>query len=112
MILKIDTTDNQACLVAVGDRQKQFKAISETGQQQVLIKIQELLTENDLALTDITQIDINPGPGSFTGVRVGTVIANGLAQSLHVPVIVNGRVVNQALPVYDRPANITTRRRV
>lgn len=63
-------------------------------------KAQEfLLSIQNLRLEDIQAIEIYPGPGSYTGLRVGFAIANTLGYMLHIPV--NGKVYPQmALPTY------------
>ena len=62
--------------------------------------IQEKLQENHKTWQDITEIEFNEGPGSFTGLRIGATIVNTLIHELHL---------NQPLviPNYGRPANIT-----
>jgi tRNA A37 threonylcarbamoyladenosine modification protein TsaB len=40
--------------------------------------IDGILTERGLTLKDIEEFDSFPGPGSFTGLKVGAVIANTL----------------------------------
>jgi len=48
-----------------------------------------LLTENKLTLKMITAIDINTGPGSYTGLRVGMAVAQTLSFFLDIPL--NGK---------------------
>ena len=62
--------------------------------------IHEKLQENNKDFKDITEIDFNEGPGSFTGLRIGATIANTLIHELNL---------NQPsiTPNYGRPANIT-----
>lgn len=40
--------------------------------------IQKVLERNKLTLQDISEIEPNPGPGSFTGIKIGITIANVL----------------------------------
>ncbi len=49
--------------------------------------IAELLAEKSLAPTDIDAIAIVSGPGSFTGLRIGAGVAQGLAFGVGVPVV-------------------------
>ena len=51
--------------------------------------IVSLLKEYTLSFQDINAIEVNPGPGSFTGVRVGVSVANALSYALDIPV--NGK---------------------
>ena len=62
--------------------------------------IHEKLQENNKDFKDITEIDFNEGPGSFTGLRIGATIANTLIHELNLP---------QPLiaPNYGKSANIT-----
>ncbi len=63
--------------------------------QIVLPMIQSVLADNHIDLKDITEIEVNVGPGSFTGLRVGITIANTLGQLLQVPI--NGKKVGEAV---------------
>ena len=54
--------------------------------QHVLPLLESLLSENHLTCGDITGIEVSTGPGSFTGLRVGTAIANALGWLLKIPV--------------------------
>lgn len=46
----------------------------------------ELLNEFDLKPRDLDEIIVNVGPGSFTGVRIGVVIAKTMAYLLNIPI--------------------------
>lgn len=68
--------------------------------EKLLKFIQEKLQENGKTWQDITAIEFNEGPGSFTGLRIGTTIVNTLIHELKL---------NQPLitPNYGKSANIT-----
>ena len=86
--LFIDTTSNQEITVRLEIEKKVFEqkvAIENNRTQVVLPTVQKLLEENHLSVHDINQVSIHPGPGSFTGVRVGAAIANALIFGLGLP---------------------------
>jgi len=98
MKLYIDATNSEKLTVTVGDEEIIAEARKEKSQM-LLPLIVELLNRKNKKLTDLTEIEVNPGPGSFTGIRVGVAIAQALGWSLKIPV--NGRKVGK-----DRPINI------
>lgn len=63
--------------------------------------IHEKLQENGKDFKDITEIEFNSGPGSFTGLRIGASIVNVLIHELRL---------NQSLVKinYGHPPNITS----
>ena len=88
-ILAIDTA-TEACSVALfvdGMVQELFEIIPRQHTERVLPMVDELLKVNQLTIAEINVIAFNAGPGSFTGVRVGTSVAQGLAFSQNIPVI-------------------------
>lgn len=101
MKLYIDTSSNEKTVVRAGARE--LVQDSKIWRSQVVIPmIVKLLEDQGKSLKDITEVEVNPGPGSFTGVRVGVAIANALGFALGVPV--NGKKVSQVQvvePVYD-----------
>ncbi|HEX8932566.1 MAG TPA: tRNA (adenosine(37)-N6)-threonylcarbamoyltransferase complex dimerization subunit type 1 TsaB [Patescibacteria group bacterium] len=102
MIAKIliDTTSNKEIkvgLVIDGKQDLVEQQIDYRKAQVVLPLIEELLKKHNLQLRDLTAIEVNPGPGSFTGVRVGVTIANTLGFLLNLPV--NGEKAVE--PVYQ-----------
>lgn len=96
MILYIDTSDNTKTIVGLGDDRLE-KATGFDKSQQVLSLINEILKNNKKTLKDITEIQVEIGPGSFTGLRVGVAVANTLAWTLKIPV--NGKGMVE--PKYD-----------
>jgi len=97
-ILFIDTTNNKEVTVTLRIDGKDFIKIQplDTRKAQVVLPMmEELLREHDLQLKDLSEIEVNPGPGSFTGTRVGLSIANALGFLLQIPV--NGRKVGESV---------------
>lgn len=83
MKLYIDTSSNQKTIVKLGNREL-VRNSSVWKSQVVLPMIKELLGSKNVQ--EITEIKINPGPGSFTGLRVGAAIAQALAFALKLKV--------------------------
>jgi len=102
-ILFIDTSDNKIVKVGLeidGKKNELVIPLDKRKAQAVLPMIDELLKKQDLSLRDIRAIEVNPGPGSFIGVRVGVTIANALGFLLKVPV--NKKEVGELVePVYS-----------
>jgi tRNA threonylcarbamoyl adenosine modification protein YeaZ len=90
-VLFIDTSDSQKIRVGLDVKGKRVEKIAEREQkaQMVLPMIEDLLKTQKLKLSDITEIKVNPGPGSFTGLRVGIAVAQMLGKLLNIPV--NGK---------------------
>ncbi|MBA1848238.1 tRNA (adenosine(37)-N6)-threonylcarbamoyltransferase complex dimerization subunit type 1 TsaB, partial [Escherichia coli] len=55
--------------------------------QRILPMVQDILTTSGTSLTDINALAYGRGPGSFTGVRIGIGIAQGLALGAELPMI-------------------------
>lgn len=85
--LYIDTTNNKKVIVKL-TTDKGEDSVEENIEQKkaqiVLSLIDKLLKKHKLHISDISKIKVNPGPGSFTGVRVGVSIANALSFGLGI----------------------------
>lgn len=89
VILFIDTSSNKQISIGVGidgNNDMLTEAVGRNRAQAVLPLMDQLLNKHGLQPTDITAIEVNKGPGSFTGVRVGVSIANTLGYGLGIPV--------------------------
>lgn len=80
-LLAIDAA-TEACSVAVKtDTQtfEYFEICPQQHSQKLLPAVSELLAEANMSLTDLDGIIYGCGPGSFTGVRIGVSVTQGLA---------------------------------
>ena len=89
-ILHIETS-TKICSVALSDGVKLLQIIElEEGMNHTAIlapSIDRLLKDGGLHPSDLAAISISSGPGSFTGLRVGSSTAKAMAYSLGVPII-------------------------
>lgn len=88
MKLYIDTSDSDKVVIRLDDKEYQTDSKKEKAQR-LLPFIKETLEKQGKSPSDIKEIEVNTGPGSFTGLRVGVSVANALGWSLGVPV--NGK---------------------
>lgn len=88
-LLILDTASSQ-CWVALhsaGELLVERSAESRRAAQQLLPMIDRLLATAGLVATDLSAIAVINGPGSFTGMRIGVGIAQGLAYACDLPVV-------------------------
>jgi tRNA threonylcarbamoyladenosine biosynthesis protein TsaB len=86
--LAIDAS-TEACSVALQVNGKVFSRYDLCPQShslQLLPMVDELLTEAGIKLSQCDGLIFGRGPGSFTGVRIGVGVAQGLAFSAEIPV--------------------------
>ena len=98
MILYINTKDRKVITVALKDKKKVVKSLSEEneyGSQVLLPLISKLLDREKMIFKDLEGIVVETGPGSFTGLRVGVSVANALGFALGIPV--NGKKIEDKL---------------
>lgn len=89
IILTIDTS-SISCAVGLqlGDvLLERTREAQRQSAQRVLPMISELLIDAKIQLSDIDIIAVVAGPGSFTGVRIGVAVAQGLSMSAAIPVV-------------------------
>lgn len=87
-LLAIETSTT-ACSVALwqdGVIHEQFEPRARQQTERVLPMVETLLAEAGWRRGDIEGLAFSRGPGAFTGVRVGTSVAQGLAMALDIPV--------------------------
>lgn len=88
-VLAFDTS-TEWCSVAVGDGAQWHAQDEHAGQahsERLLPMVRSVLAEAGWALADLDGIAFGAGPGSFTGIRIGCGVAQGLAYGADLPVV-------------------------
>lgn len=89
-ILSIDTSSN-LCTVAILDNQNLLieNTLDDTKNhsEKIMPVIADTLKNANLTLSDIDLIVSDKGPGSFTGIRIGTATIMAFIDSLEIPAI-------------------------
>ncbi|HVZ58964.1 MAG TPA: hypothetical protein VG935_04405 [Patescibacteria group bacterium] len=103
VVLSIDTSRYDKLVVGV-DSAGEKKVIEEEfdfrKSQGVLPLIEKVLHEEHVEFVDLAKIEVTTGPGSFTGLRVGTAIANTLGTILQIPL--NQQAIGEIVtPIYS-----------
>lgn len=93
MKLHIDTSDAEKIFIEIdGER---FETESRQNKSQMLLPfIVEKLAEKGKTIHDITEVSVNKGPGSYTGLRVGVSVANAIGWAL--------KIADPVTPVYEK----------
>jgi hypothetical protein len=120
-ILFIDTSTNNSTVVVLNSDKMLDKVVWDGSGElsdSLLMKIEEILKNSNLNLLDISLIAVNPGPGSYTGLRIGISTVNAISWSTKIPIssakFEGDRIkfltppgYNPIFPVYSGPPNIT-----
>jgi tRNA threonylcarbamoyladenosine biosynthesis protein TsaB len=94
-ILAIDTA-TEACSVALytrssssdnGETLAYFELCAREHTQRILPMVQQILAQAGLTLNQLDALAFGRGPGSFTGVRIGIGMAQGLAFGADLPLL-------------------------
>lgn len=88
-LLAVDTS-TEACSAALysdGDIVGRYQIAPREHTRLILPMIEEVMAEVGVARRDLDALAFGRGPGSFTGVRIGTGVIQGLALALDLPVV-------------------------
>lgn len=88
-LLVINTSsDTCSVIVSKSDQFQELNSVQpKTHASLLLSMIDELLTKSDVKLDDLDALGVVSGPGSFTGLRIGISVTQGLSFALNKPVI-------------------------
>lgn len=99
MRLYINTSDNKKIIIGLDKKRWKFET-KEPKSQRLLELIDKTLKKQKKSLKDVAEIEVNSGPGSFTGLRVGISVANTLSWALKIPI--NGKKAGELIkPKYE-----------
>ncbi len=114
MIVSIETSTSQ-CSVALhtcnGKFVAQKFALNENAHSEQLgCLIEELFCETSTPIQNLKAVAISQGPGSYTGLRIGTSLAKGMCFALSIPLIAVDTLQALALSIKEKitgviPAN-------
>lgn len=82
VILYIDTADREIARIKLTVNEKKYECKSSRSEQKSQVALQMIDTvikKAGISISDIDTIEVNRGPGSFTGLRVGIAIANAMS---------------------------------
>lgn len=88
-VLAVDTSANVATAAVMEDNTLLGEYIlnhKKTHSQKIMVMIDELLRDLELAVGDIDLFAVANGPGSFTGLRIGVATMKALAHSVGKPI--------------------------
>ncbi|MDO4868578.1 MAG: tRNA (adenosine(37)-N6)-threonylcarbamoyltransferase complex dimerization subunit type 1 TsaB [bacterium] len=133
MKLFLDTSTSE-CRLWLDDRYFERELGREMARE-ILAFIEECLSSVGASYQSLDGIGVFAGPGSFTGLRIGTTVANTLADGLQIPIVSTknpqdigskdsdvwidiarrnlerGENIKIAMPFYGREARITKPRK-
>ncbi|MCW9733869.1 tRNA (adenosine(37)-N6)-threonylcarbamoyltransferase complex dimerization subunit type 1 TsaB [Avibacterium sp. 20-15] len=103
-LLALDTS-TEACSVALwhkGEITHLDELAQRTHTKRILPMVDEILNQSGITLNQVDALVFGRGPGSFTGVRVGAGIAQGLALGADLPVIPISNLTTMAQQAYEQ----------
>ena len=91
LILNIETSTTN-CSVSISNDEEiialEEKDFENYSHSEVLhIYINDLFRKSGIAINDISAVSISEGPGSYTGLRIGSATAKGICFALKIPLI-------------------------
>lgn len=103
-LLALDTS-TEACSVALyykGEKTVINELAQRTHTQRILPMVDEILAQSGIRLSQLDALAFGRGPGSFTGVRVGCSVAQGLALGADLPVLPISNLTAMAQAAFEQ----------
>ena len=90
LILNLETTSD-VCSVSIGENGTAIDSVEDQGARShaTLLApfIEKLLTKNAIKPQELSAVAVSKGPGSYTGLRIGTSTAKGICYAIKKPLI-------------------------
>lgn len=90
ILLHLETSAD-FCSVALSENERLLDFVESNEKnshaQSLLIYIDSLLQKNAISKSELKAVSISSGPGSYTGLRIGTSTAKAICSALHIPLI-------------------------
>ena len=85
-------TSTEVCSVAIGNNEEGLLTTSDYARENshsetITLQIEDCMQELGLSYAELSAIGISRGPGSYTGLRVGTSVAKGICYAWDIPLI-------------------------
>lgn len=103
LILAIETATPSGSVALIENHQLlgvQFYNLEKSHSSLLHVMIEQLMANCQRELSELKAVAISEGPGSYTGLRIGTSAAKGLCFSLDVPLISVNSLEGMAYQVY------------
>ncbi len=123
MILYIDTSDNEKITLILFKEGREFKKqikVSNKLSEVLLEEVQKFFQKTKVTFAKLQKVAVVVGPGHFSRIRTGVILANTLGFSLNIPVVgvkkgesldfkkIFGKKGEKMVkPMYDQTPNIT-----
>lgn len=105
LILSLETSA-KICSVAIHDQGRLLNTkeihIEQSHASKLAVLIDEVLKETSINANQLAAVGVSSGPGSYTGLRIGTSTAKGLCFALDIPLV---SVESLALLAYQMAAS-------
>jgi tRNA threonylcarbamoyladenosine biosynthesis protein TsaB len=109
IILAVDTaTESCSAACVMADQVHQRSVMDPQGHSRLLLPmIEDVLREADISKNDLDAVAYDAGPGSFTGIRIGAGVSQGIALALNKPMLAISSLMILAEGIRDqiRPAD-------
>ena len=104
IILALDTaTESCSAACVTGGHVHQRSAMDPQGHSRLLLPmIEDVLREADISKNALDALTYDAGPGSFTGIRIGAGVAQGIALALNKPMLAISSLMTLAEGIRDQ----------